>query len=199
MQIGKIVNSTSHIDYACQIYSRGEYHPLPSPDSYAFGNFVAVDIDDSVTTISRIYGIIYDTQLVNPDFGSLGPRISTSEDIVVTMPDYITEIATLIGVFAIGWQTSDGLTYQGIPPITVALNGEVSTLDAEDVERFHQQENGGPTLAYVPILMNQNHPLVPQLLTRIVDQLSEHFPFHQNQLNILRNNFAWKSIVQPAG
>lgn len=199
MQIGKIVNSTSHIDYACQVYSRGEYHPLPLPDSYAFGNFVAVDIEDSVTTIRRIYGIIYDTQLVNPDFGSLGPRISTSEDIVVTMPDYITEIATLLGIFAIGWQTNDALTYQGIPPITATLNGIVTALSVEEVEQFHQSQHGGPTLSYIPVLMNQSHPLVPQLLTRIVDQLNELFPFHQNQLNILRNNLAWKSIVQPAG
>ncbi len=199
MQIGKIVNSTSHIDYACQVFSRGEFDPLPLPDSYAFGNFVSVEVDDTVTTISRIYGIIYDTQLVNPDYGSLGPRISTSEDIVVTMPDYITEIATLIGIFAIGWQSSEGLYYQGIPPITASLNGQVSALSAEDVEHFHQQANGGPSLSYIPILMNQSHPLVPQLLTRIVDQLNDLFPFHQNQLNILRNNLAWKSIVQPAG
>lgn len=118
---------------------------------------------------------------------------------MVTMPDYITEIATLIGIFAIGWQASDGLTYQGIPPITAALNGGVSALTAEEIERFHQQEYGGPSLSYIPILMNQSHPLVPQLLTRIVDQLNDLFPFHQNQLNILRNNLAWKSIVQPAG
>ena len=199
MKIGKIVNSTSHIDYACQVFSRGEYHPMPTPESYAFGSFVTIDVDDSLTAIQRIYGIIYDTQLVNPDYGSLGPRINTPEDTIVTMPDYINEIATLVGVFAIGWQANDGLTYQGIPPITAALNGFVATLDVEEIERFHQSEHGGPTLSYVPILMNQSHPLVPQLLTRIVDQLGEQFPFHQNQLNILRNNFAWKSIVQPAG
>lgn len=199
MKIGKIVNSASHIDYACQIFSKGEYSPLPLPDRYAFGQFVSIEVDNTVTPISRLIGIVYDTQLVNPDFGSLGPRLNTPEDTLVTMPDYLTEIATLVGIYAIGWQTRDNLTYQGIPPITATLNGFVSTLAVEEIEYFHQHEDAGPRLAYLPVLMNQGHPLVPQLLTRIVDQLNEQFPFHQNQLNILRNNFAWKSIVQPAG
>lgn len=199
MEIGKIVHSTSHIDYACQIYGLDERDPHPSPEDYAFGSFVSVQVVGSRTAITHLVAVIYNTQLMNPDFGVLGPRLNSPEEAPIFTPDFMQETVTLIGLMALGWRDQDGHYYQGIPPITAKVNDGVTCLSAEEIERFHQGPQNSPSLSYVPILLNQNHPLVPQLLTRIVDQLNEHFPFHQNQLNILRNNLAWKSIVQPAG
>ncbi|MEM7133945.1 MAG: hypothetical protein AAF702_47055 [Chloroflexota bacterium] len=198
MQIGKIVNSTSHIDYTCQIYGLGEHHPLPAPEDYAFGNFVSIQVGGTHTAISHILGIAYNTQLMNPDFGTLGPRLNSSEQTPVFTPDFLLEQATLVGILALGWKDTDGHTYQGVPPITASVNDTVTKLEEEEIEHFHQNQQGGPRLSYMPILLNQNHPLVPQLQTRIVDQLLELFPFHQNQLSLIRNNLAWRSIVQPA-
>lgn len=199
MQIGKIVNSTSHIDYACQIFSMGEHHPLPAPEDYGFGNFVTVQVVGSQTAITHILGVIYNTQLTNPDFGALGPRLNSLEQTPVFTPDFLLEQVTLVGILALGWQDRDGHTYQGIPPIASSVNDTVTKLEAEEIERFHQGERGSPRISYMPMLLNQNHPLVPQLQTRIVEQLLELFPFHQNQLNLIRNNLSWKNIVQPAG
>ena len=47
--------------------------------------------------------------------------------------------------------------------------------------------------------MGQNNPLVPHLLLDIIDRLTDLFPEQAGQLAVMRNNVAWKSIVQPAG
>jgi hypothetical protein len=51
----------------------------------------------------------------------------------------------------------------------------------------------------MPILLAQRDPLVPQLLMTLIDRLSSLFPNSRRQLSVMRNNLAWKSIVQPAG
>ena len=50
----------------------------------------------------------------------------------------------------------------------------------------------------LPLLLGQNNPLVPPLLIHIVDQLAALFPDQRQQLALMRNKLAWKSIVQPA-
>jgi len=54
-------------------------------------------------------------------------------------------------------------------------------------------------LRYAPILMGMNNPLISPLLIAVIDRLGTLFPNHRRQLNVLRNNLAWKSVVQPAG
>src|SRR5690349_25000035 len=86
MFIGKIVKSDSHINYVCQIYGPREVELEPTPTDYAFGRFVRIavrseqpeDHDAQVilalgkSSEPRTYatGVIYDTILLNPAFGS---------------------------------------------------------------------------------------------------------------------------------
>src|SRR5688500_5582245 len=97
-RIGKIVGSRSHVDYVCQVYGPGESAEPPPPSAYAFGAFVRIELADA----HWLAGVVYDTQLVNPAFGTLGPRLSPREDLAVFSPDYLNECATLVGVLAIG-------------------------------------------------------------------------------------------------
>ena len=76
--IGKIVTSNAHTDYVCQIYGPGEIDPLPRAPDYAYGTFVAIDLADAGQTDAVLVGLIYNTLLVNPDYGNLGPRSSTA-------------------------------------------------------------------------------------------------------------------------
>ena len=48
-------------------------------------------------------------------------------------------------------------------------------------------------------LLALRDPLVPQLLMTLIDRLNALFPNSGRQLSVMRNNLAWKSIVQPAG
>src|SRR5271165_6701506 len=100
--IGTIVNSDSHIHYWCQAYGPQEIADPPSPQDYAFGQFVRVDLPANDEP-QVLIGVLYDTVLVNPAFGSLGPRLSTSdEQRAVFSPDYLTERATLLRLLALG-------------------------------------------------------------------------------------------------
>ena len=118
MFIGKIVKSDSHISYVCQIYGPREVEVEPGPADYAFGRFVRVAVrsvqnDDPASSLdialgisqdpaTYAVGVIYDTILLNPAFGSLGPRLSNETQVELFSPDYIAEKAVLIYVMILG-------------------------------------------------------------------------------------------------
>ena len=197
--IGKIVKSNSHVDYVCQVFGPGEVSPLPAAADYAFGTFVAVQLEEGGAEAGRLVGVIYNTLLLNPDFGSLGPRLSPRADIEVFSPDYLSETAILVGVFAVGWFDAAGRATQGVPAPASAVNASVQRLAPDDLARFHAGDDGRLSLRYAPLLLSQNNPLTPPLLLAIIDQLTELFPGNRSQLAVMRNNLAWKSIVQPVG
>ncbi|MFN8440730.1 MAG: hypothetical protein U0175_08180 [Caldilineaceae bacterium] len=198
--IGKIVKSNTHVDYVCQVYNQGEQPILPQVSDYSFGSFVSIQLDQ---LDQRLIGVIYNTLLMNPDFGNLGPRLSPRPDLEIFSPDYLAETATLVGIIAVGWQQTDGSFRQGVPIFAATLNNEVQRLSNEELINFHQERNGRGQpqmrLRYAPLLLNMGNPLIPPLLINIIDQLSQLFPDQARQLAVMRNNLAWKSIVQPAG
>ena len=198
-RIGKIVSSNSHIDYVCQVYGPGEYDPLPAPEDYAFGSFVAIQADDERAPAGRLIGVIYNTLLVNPDYGNLGPRLSPRQDLTVFSPDYLSETATLLGVMALGWIDPGGQVSQGAPALAATINAPVHQLQKEEVRAFHQGPDGRLRLHYLPLLMAQGDPLIASLLLTIVDRLRDLFPDQRQRLAVMRNNLAWKQVVRPAG
>ncbi len=205
--IGKIVKSNSHIDYICQIYNRGETDLQPEPTDYTFGTFVGIELEPNNSGVApagppgvdKLIGIIYNTLLLNPDFGNLGPRLSSNAELAIFSPDYLSETATLVGVLTVGWRDTAGNYHQGVPAVSATVNNFVHRLDDQDLQTFHGDEASGPRLRYAPILLGQNNPLLPPLLITVIDRLNALFPAHTRQLAIMRNNLAWKSIVQPAG
>ncbi len=116
MIIGKIAKSDSHINYVCQIFGPREAKVMPTSSDYAFGHFVRVairaaqDEDNKASMrpshnhkpITYAIGVIYDTILVNPQFGALGPRLSNETQVELFSPDYISEKAVLIYIMILG-------------------------------------------------------------------------------------------------
>lgn len=204
MRVGKIVKSNTHVDYVCQVFSVGEIvEPLPSPEDYAFGTFVRVglsaDAAQGALGSSYLAGLIYSTILMNPEFGNLGPRLSSPADLEVFSPDYLREQATLVGVVAVGQVTSGG-THQGVPHLAATVGAEVATMTADEVRNFHTPASGnGLALAYAPLLLAQGDPLVPHLLLNVINRLDNLFPNQARQLAVLRGNLAWKTVVIPVG
>ncbi|MCC9077284.1 hypothetical protein FKZ61_014355 [Litorilinea aerophila] len=197
--IGKIVKSNTHVDYVCQIYGPGESDVLPQPGDYSFGTFVSIRLEGQAAPGERLVGVIYNTLLMNPDFGNLGPRLSPRQELEVFTPDYLAETATLVGIIALGWIDSGGRPWQGVPAVAATVNTPVHRLEDDELCLFHQGDQGRLNLRYVPMLLGQNSPLVPQLLLQIVDRLARLFPQERSRLAVMRNNLAWKNIVQPAG
>ena len=194
--IGKIVKSNSHVDYVCQVYGIGEVDEAPSPTAYTFGTFVAIELENDA---GSLIGVIYNTLLMNPEFGSLGPRLSPRSEVEIFSPDYLAETATLVGIFAVGAVDAGGRTVQGVPPLAAAVNCPVRQITGGELRDFHSNGNGRLNLRYAPLILAQNNPLAPSLLIAVIDQLAALFPANGAQLNVMRNNLAWKSMVQPAG
>ncbi len=197
--IGKIVKSNAHVDYVCQVYGRGEVKQTPSPDDYAFGTFVAIQ-PESAAPYGELVGVVYNTLLVNPDFGSLGPRLSARTELEVFSPDYLAETATLVGILVLGWvEQGGGAAHQGVPAMAATVNCPVYRLTGEELRRFHMDGGGRLCLHYAPLILAQRDPVIQQLMMNIVDRLAALFPDQQRRLAVMRNNLAWRSIVQSAG
>lgn len=197
--LGKIVSSNSHLDYVCRIFGRREADRLPLPEEYGAGAFVSIQLEEGGWAGGRIVGLIYDTLLLNPDFGSLGPRLSPTSDLKIVSPDLLDETAVLVGIWAVGWCTPRGEWRQGFPEVAAAVNSTVQRLRDEEVVALHADSSGRVSLRYAPLLLAQNNPIVMPLLMRIADRLQALFPAQARRITVLRNTLAWKSIVQPVG
>lgn len=216
-RIGVIVKSNSHIDYVCQVFGPAEREQPPQPGAYAFGSFVAIALPQFPTVgaqpherppatappyahsrTAELVGLVYNTLLVNPDFGSLAPRLTSRAQQEVFAPDLLDEAATLVGLLALGWQDDDG-PRQETPRLAAQVNASVRQLTEEETRNFHRDSRGRPSLRYVATLLGLNNPLIQPLLLQTIDHLGSLFPQEQAVLQVLRNNVAWKSMVRPAG
>jgi hypothetical protein len=231
MYIGKIVKSDSHINYVCQIYGPREVELEPTPTDYAFGRFVRIavrseqpeDHDAQVilalgkSSEPRTYatGVIYDTILLNPAFGSLGPRLSNETQVELFSPDYISEKAVLIYVMVLGMMEQRPVTssqleilsvMHGVPLLSLELGSEIETMTDEEVRAFHffmdpdNPEKGTYLhMGYIPHIIAQRNSLLPMVTLRIIDQLERLFPQNLSVLSIVKRNFAWKLKVETTG
>jgi len=192
-EIGKVVGSNDHSDYIVQVHAPGEVETPPSPADRAFGQFVEIAVDERY----RLIGVIYTTQLVNPAYGTLGPRLSTSEEIPVFSPDYLAETATLLGIAIVGTAGRDqnGLTWnQQTASLAADLDAPVRRLSRTDFLAFHRPA-GHVQVAYFPRLLARPFPGLPDLLCSILDQLIAAFPDEAARLSVARQNIRWRATI----
>lgn len=194
MLLGRVVKSNSHIDYVVQVFAPGEVSDTPSPEDYAFGRFVRVAIDGSH---HDLIGVIYDTLLLNPAYGTLGPRLSGDPQLTSFSPDYMPETATVVGIAVLGWRTADGEQFhyrQGVPPVASRVGAEARLLEEEEFRAFHRSSDGAmATVAYLPRLGAMANPAIPELVNGILTRLIHAFPESAPTLSVLRSNLDWNS------
>src|SRR5438874_1281150 len=231
MFIGKIVKSDSHISYVCQIYGSREVEIEPGPADYAFGRFVRVAVrsgqsDDAASPldialgisqepVTYAVGVIYDTILLNPAFGSLGPRLSNETQVELFSPDYISEKAVLIYVMVLGMMEQRPVpgnqpeilsVMHGVPLLSLELGSEIETMTDEEVRALHffldpdNPEKGTYLhMGYIPHIIGQRNSLLPMVTLCIIDRLECLFPENLSVLSIVKRNFAWKLKVETTG
>src|SRR6266704_6344037 len=228
MIIGKIAKSDSHINYVCQIFSPREVEVMPSSPDYAFGRFVRVairagqDEDSDAVLLGRsqepvtyAVGVIYDTILVNPQFGALGPRLSNETQVELFSPDYISEKAVLTYIMILGViemrQSPEGESevlsvMHGVPLLSLELGSEIEIMNDEEVRAFHFFSDPDRTgqaaylhMGYLPHIIGQRNSLLPMVTLRIIDQLERLFPQNLSLLSIVKRNFAWRLKVETTG
>jgi hypothetical protein len=197
MNLGKLVKSNSHTDYVCQIYGRGEIEMPSLPVDYAFGTFVRIPLGEDY---GYLVGLIYDTVLLNPEFGNLGPRLSPAPDLAVFSPDYLAEKVTLVGITALGTLAPDGTPTHGVPPLAAQIDALVERMDDESIRRFHRTPGeDGIQLGYVPLLLSLGSPLARHLVLHVVKRLTAFFPDQVAHLSVLRGELAWQTVIGPLG
>lgn len=186
--LGKIVKSNSHTDYVCQIFGQGEADYIPQTSDYSFGTFVQIGLDNDGNC--NLVGVIYDTALVNPDFGRFGPRLSPETELRIFSPDYLNERVVLTGIIVIG-QTVNGLVQQGVPLLAATHEAYVQSLEPEAITRFHTS-SGGFRLAYLPNLLAQSGVLARDLALCVIGQLDTLMPENGRILQALADDLSWQ-------
>lgn len=232
MFIGKIVKSDSHINYVCRVSGPHEVEIEPNPTDYAFGRFVRIAVrtgqndEAMISQVNRLLhngqelvtyavGVIYDTILQNPEYGTLGPRLSNETQVELFSPDYLAEKAVLIYIMILGMMEQRIIpggnpallsVMHGVPSLSLELDSEIETMSDDEVRAFHffsdanQPERGAYLhMGYVPHIIAQRSSLLPMVTLRIIDQLEQLFPRNLALLSIVKRNFAWRLKVETAG
>lgn len=188
MKIAKIVSSNSHIDYIGRVIdSIDGDDELPRPSDYSFAQFVSLQGDDE-----EVIGIIYDSRLINPEYGSFAPRSGQRAELARHNADYAKEQGVLIGILLLGTMDSSGKTFHGIPPKIVGVGQPVTKIDHEQVRRFH--ESGGTVQLhyYTQVVSNARQFAIP-LLNSIIDELCISCSETEKQrLQVLKQSLTWQ-------
>jgi hypothetical protein len=191
--IAKIVKSNSHVDYVGRVLDRLETASPPSAEHYRFGQFVSIQ-----SGTSKMVGLIYNSQLINPEYGRLGPRLSSSADMnQVFSPDLVDEQGVLIGVLLVGWIDADSTVYQGVPREVIAVNSEIVSMSDEEVRRFHTEKDERIVLHYYSQVITHARQFAPQLMLAVLDQLESLFGERsKSEIAVLRRTLNWQQVFQ---
>jgi len=194
MLIAKIIKSNSHVDYSARVLDSLETSVNLSPGDYQFGQFVKIKVGEA-----EVIGVIYNSQLINPEYGNYGPRLSTPPELnTVFSPDYLNEQGVLISVLLLGWENGDE-SHQGVPPVVLPINSHIETMDEAEVRAFHYggRGRGGALQAHYYSHVTIHAGLFAfQLLSAIVDQL-ERLADDQDRarLDVLKKTLTWQQTI----
>ena len=194
IRLAKIVKSNSHVDYVGRIIDALDADSPPDANDYGFAQFVNIPLDDEA-----VVGIIYNSQLANPEYGNYGPRLSPQTDLTVLSPDYLNEQGLLIGILLLGWRESSGLhwiNHHTVPRRVIPVNQEVYRLADEDVQRFHQDVDGRLQLHYYSQIITHAGPFGIPLIEAILEQLEPACaPQERQRLCVLKQALVWQRTV----
>ena len=196
LALGKVVKSNAHTDYVCQVYGRKEVPEVPQVDNYAFGTFVKIELDG----FGHLVGLVYDTVLLNPEFGKLGPRLSPEAELAIFTPDYLNERAILLGITAIGRMDGDRVL-QSIPRLAASADAQVYTMTDDEIRRFHNGGADGLNLTYLPTLIHRqgDNAMIYHLARVALEQLKALLPEYAATLNVLADDLMWRTQINPMG
>mgnify|MGYP000628054586 CR=1 FL=1 len=199
LAIGSVLNSNSHIDYTVEIYNERDREYPPETHDWGFGQpvFIHKEVDGSEYAIM---GVVYDTQLVDPDQGRSGPRLAQADQPQFT-PGYVEERTTLAGVALLGavpvGEGGDlGRPDQTMPRWTLDVDDQVLLCPAEMTAAFHTDEEGALQLAYVDRLVDVAGPLGAEVTVAILERLRDCFGADSKKgrvLDVIERNVEWQA------
>ena len=188
MKIAKIVKSNSHIDYVGRVIDSLDAENPPSDEDYGFAQFVSLPLETE-----EIIGVIYNSMLVNPEYASYGPRLSPKPELGNFSPDYINEQGFLIGILLLGALDKAGKIMHGVPRRVVPPGQEVFNIEANDIKKFHTDENECMQIHYYSQVVAHAGLFAVPLLEAIIDQLTlDCREEDKKRLGVLKQTLAWQ-------
>lgn len=198
LELGKIVGSKSHIDYVCEIYNGGMRENPPDPTDYEFGQFVFIEKEIRDQTCHFV-GVIYDTQIVDPDQGRTGPRLSQPEEQNVFQPSYVDEKQVLAGIALLGHVTVESgeivESDHSIPRWTLEVDDVVQKLSDEGMVRFHEID-GEVKLEYYQRMVDVAGGFAEDILSQILERLKQEKPGESDALDVIQRNLEWQTKME---
>lgn len=194
-EIGSIIGSNSHIDYVGEIYTETMREDPPEPTDFEFGQFVYV-LKQVQGQQRAFIGIIYDTQLVDPDQGRTGPRLAQPDEQNIFQPSYVDEKQVLTGIALLGYaEVEDGKLVNpehSIPRWTLEIDDVIQKLSEEDVIRFHEVDEE-VRLEYYQRIVNVAGGFAEDILSQILTQLKQEKPGEADALDVIQKNLEWQT------
>ncbi len=201
VRIGSIVSSNSHLDYVAEVYKERDCDRPPELHEREFGQpvFMKKTVDG---TEHAIVGVIYDTQLVDPDQGRTGPRLAQDDQAQFT-PGYIEERTTLVGIALLGTAviTDDRAitdpSHQ-MPRWTLEVDDTVYHCPNHFIKAFHRVD-GQIQLAYMDRLVDIAGDLGSEVVVTLIDRLRRMLPeddSSQRVLDVVEQNVKWQARQQ---
>jgi hypothetical protein len=198
VRIGSIVSSNSHLDYVVEVFKDRDCDRPPELHEREFGQpvFIRKTVDG---TEYAVVGVIYNTQLVDPDQGRTGPRLAQDDQAQFT-PGYIEERTTLAGVALLGTAriTDEGTltdpTHQ-IPRWTLEVEDTVYHCPDAFTGTFHLVDEQ-VQLAYVDRLVDIAGDLGAEVIIAVIDRLRNTLPddsTDQRVLDVVEQNIQWQA------
>jgi hypothetical protein len=143
---------------------------------------------------------VYNSQLINPNFNNLGPRL-TSEPDPIFAPDLIVETRTVLGTVLIGKLDSDldsvyGI--QGIPSVVVPVDTPVVKMTPQEIHSFHRNEEGRSQFTYYSHLLQAGGTFAKQLIYQVLQELIASGRFsdpEERALQVLAKDLAWRNTM----
>ncbi|MBC7795313.1 MAG: hypothetical protein H7Z37_00410 [Pyrinomonadaceae bacterium] len=196
MKIAKIVKSNSHIDYVGRVIDVLDTATPPNSSDYGFAQFVKLPLEDE----TEVVGVIYNSQILNPDYGSYGPRLSPQPELAVLSPDYLNEQGLLIGILLLGWRDkSKNEVWHGVPRCIVPVNQDVFRLAESDFFDFHSNTNGKIRLHYYSQIISHANEFSSFLLESILTQLAPMCCDEDcKRLTVLKQSLNWQRTLGNA-
>ena len=198
VRIGSIVSSNSHLDYVVEVFKERDCDRPPELHEREFGQpiFIKKTIAGSE---HAVIGVIYDTQLVDPDQGRTGPRLAQDDQAQFT-PGYIEERTTLAGVALLGTAIiSDDRTIVNpshqMPRWTLEVEDTVFHCPDELTANFHTVD-GQIQLAYIDRLVDIAGDLGAEVIVALIDRLRSTLPDDdqsQRVLDVVEKNIQWQA------
>jgi hypothetical protein len=194
MKIAKIIKSNSHVDYVGRVIDALDSNNPPHSADYGFAQFVSMPLED----MTEVVGVIYDSQLLNPDYGSFGPRLSPQPELAVLSPDYLNEQGLLIGILLLGWRDKiKNEVWHGVPRCIVPVNQDVYAMSEDDFFAFHCcGDDNKVRLHYYSQITSHARDFGTYLLERIFEQLTPKCcEEDQKRLQVLKTSLTWQRTL----